>query len=120
MPNAKFPFVTDEAPKAPVTLADRIGAQTVYACPHCNTGGLRLAHEIQYEGVYYKSNHDEGRHAIDLCLVDGTVDTERVPPDTNLLEMLRIPIYCKQCRSTFVLVFRAEAKGHLYSSLEAA
>jgi hypothetical protein len=120
MLNAKFPFVENEAPKAPFSVIDHIGAQAVYACARCKTGGLRFAHELQYVGDYYKSDHDEGRHAIGLCLVDGTADTERVPPDTNLLEMLRIPIYCKQCRSTFALVFRAEAKGHLYSSLEAA
>jgi uncharacterized protein YbaR (Trm112 family) len=114
----RFPFVTDEPQKAPVILTDRIGTQTVYACPHCKTGALRFAQKVQYEGGYFKSAKDEGHHVLNLSLLDGSVERERVLPDPFILEMLRIPVYCKQCRDTFALVFRAEAKGHLYCSLE--
>lgn len=120
MSNALFPFVTNESPKSPFTVSEHIGGQTVYLCPHCKIGGLRIAHEIQYEGGYYRGDQDQGRHAINLCLVNGTVHAERVIPDPYLLEMLRIPFYCKQCRETIALVFRADAGGHLYSSPEAA
>ena len=118
--NARFPFVTNESPKSPFTVSEHIGGQTVYACPHCKTGGLRFAHEIQYEGGYYRSDQDQGRHAINLCLVDGTAHAERVMPDAAVLQVLRIPLECKQCAQTVALVVRAEAKGHLYSVLEAA
>ncbi len=119
MPNARFPFVTDEAPKSPFAVTDHLGAQTVYVCPHCKTGGLRIAHEIQYEGGCFTSEYDR-HHFIDLCLVDGTLRSEPIIPDRNLLEMLRIPLYCKQCGEVCALVFRADGGGHFYSSLEVA
>ena len=116
----RFPFVAGQAPVAgPYALSDHVQT-VVHVCPHCESGALRFAHEIQYEGCYYRKDEDQGRHAINLCLVDGAAHAERVLPDAHLLEMLRIPLYCKKCRATFALVFRVEAKGHLYSSLEAA
>ena len=116
----RFPFVAGQAPVAgPYALFD-LGQTVVHVCPNCESGGLRFAHEIQYEGGYYRSDGDQGRHAINLCLVDGAAHAERVLHDAHLLEALRIPLYCKQCPATFALVFRVEAKGHFYLSLEAA
>ncbi len=116
----RFPFVAGQAPVAGPYVLSNLGQKVVHVCPDCKTGGLRFAHEIQYEGCYYRSNEDQGRHAINLCLVDGAAHAERVLHDTHLFAALRIPLYCKECRAAFALVFRVEAKGHLYSTLEAA
>jgi hypothetical protein len=117
MSKANPSFIEGEVPIGAVNAID---AQTFYSCPHCKTGGLRIAHELQYEGgcLDAAQNDDQGRHALNLSLVFGTVKTERVIPDPHLLEMLRIPLYCKLCRSSCALVFRVASHGHLYSSLE--
>ena len=120
MYKARFAFVTDDAPRAPFTVTEHIGTQTVYVCPYCKTGGLRLAHELQYEGGCFDGEREEGgRHALNLDLVRGRLEVEPCINDSVLLEVLRIPLYCKQCRSECALVFRVEAKAHLYATLEA-
>lgn len=120
MLNARFPFVKNETPKAPFSIIDHIGAQAVYVCAHCKTGGLRFAHELQYEGVAYTKSNQDGRHALNLDLVRGCLDFEPCLNGPSLLAVLRVPLYCKQCRAEFVRVDRIEPSGHFYSTLEAS
>lgn len=116
----QFSFKEAQPPESgPHPISD-VGVRIIFACPHCKTGGLRFAHELQYEGGSYTESNQDGRHALNLDLVRGCLDVEPCLNDPSLLEMLRAPLYCKQCGAEFARVDRVEPSGHFYSTLEAS
>ena len=116
----RFPFKEAQSPESGPYLISDVGACIIFACPSCKVGGLRFAHELQYEGGSYTKSNPDGRHALNLDLVHGCLDVDPCLNDPSLLAVLRVPLYCKQCGAECVRVDRIEPSGHFYSTLEAS